>query len=164
MRLRAGMAELTANDPQRASHVAERARLYLTEHGSSFPGNRSTGILDVGEGTQEAFETFANDAPCPALDVGTGLCDLYSARPMTCRVFGPPVRTEPDSDADTECEESLAVCELCFTHATPEDVRACEMKVPHEEEEDLLEKLLASEPDCTGDTIVAFCLIPLTSS
>ena len=41
---------------------------------------------------QARFEDFANDAACPALDPATGRCDVYAWRPMTCRVFGPPVR------------------------------------------------------------------------
>ena len=38
----------------------------------------------------------------------TGHCELYESRPMTCRVFGPPVRSE----------DGLGVCELCFHGAT----------------------------------------------
>ena len=36
---------------------------------------------------------------------------------MTCRVFGPPVRSEG----------GLGVCELCFQGASEEAVAACEM-------------------------------------
>ena len=54
-----------------------------------------------------ALKTFANDEPCPVLDPETGNCELYESRPMTCRVFGPPVRSE----------DGLGVCELCFQGA-----------------------------------------------
>ena len=43
------------------------------------------------------------DGPCPALDPEAGTCDLYAARPITCRAFGPPVRCG---------EEAVGVCEL----------------------------------------------------
>ena len=33
----------------------------------------------------KAFADFGNDEPCPGLDPDTGGCDLYDARPMTCR-------------------------------------------------------------------------------
>ena len=65
------------------------------------------------------FDSFANDEPCAALDPLTGLCDLYSSRPVTCRVFGPPVRSE----------QGLGICELCYHGATPEEIAACEMPV-----------------------------------
>jgi Fe-S-cluster containining protein len=59
-----------------------------------FPGDPDTGLLDEGDEAEHRFETFANDEPCPMLDPQTGLCELYESRPMTCRVFGPPVRSE----------------------------------------------------------------------
>ena len=36
---------------------------------------------------------------------------------MTCRVFGPPVRSE----------DGLGVCELCFHGASEKEIAACEM-------------------------------------
>lgn len=150
MRLRNAMADLAAIDPARTEIIATRARLYLEEFAPSFPGNPKTGTLDSSEGGQQAFEDFANDAACPALDPQTGLCDVYAGRPMTCRVFGPPVRSQdPDSH-----ESGLSVCELCFTQATPEEIAAAEMQIPHTEEQALLDQLPA------GETIVAFCLLP----
>src|ERR1700676_3383397 len=68
LRLRSGMTEFTTADPLRASAVVERTRAYLAEFGPSFPGDRRTGILSTDEEAQEAFEDFANDAACPALD------------------------------------------------------------------------------------------------
>ena len=76
------------------------------------------------------FSDFANDEPCPALDPATGNCELYESRPMTCRVFGPPVR----------CEDGLGVCELCFQGATDKEIAACEMKPDPEDLESALLK------------------------
>jgi len=149
-RLRSAMAEMALTDPGRAETIAARARLYLEGFASSFPGDLETGILGEAEADQEAFEAFANEAACPALHPESGLCEVYAARPMTCRVFGPPVRSEnPDSG-----ESGLSVCELCFTQAAREEIAAAEMQVPHAEEQALLSQF------STGETIVAFCLIP----
>ena len=150
LRLRTAMAEIAGADPAQAETIAARARLYLEEFSPSFPGNPETGILGDTEADLEAFADFANDAACPALDPESGLCEVYAARPMTCRVFGPPVRSQNDDGS----EEGLSVCELCFTQATPEEIAAAEMQVPHAEEQALLDQLPADE------TIVAFCLLP----
>ncbi len=149
-RLRAGMAALRISDPDRATRVKTRAVAWLAKHGLDFPGNVETGILGTSEADELAFEDYANDTACPALEPESGLCDLYSARPMTCRVFGPPVRSGE--------EGGLAVCELCFTHAEPEEIAACEMLPPHQQEDALLQQLPPSQRDT--QTVVAFCLLP----
>ena len=154
-RLREGMQELAVRDPAQAQAVRERAEQYLRTYASSFPGDMQTGILGSSNADKEAFEDFANEAACPALDPQSGLCDLYTARPMTCRIFGPPVK----SLADEEMQEGLAVCELCFTEATEEEILAAEMHPPCEEEQALLQRLQATGKARDGETIVAWCLI-----
>jgi Fe-S-cluster containining protein len=160
LRLRAGMDALAEIQPSVAAAVMQRAQAYLEEYGPSFPGDPVTGILGASEDEQACFEDFANEAACPALDPATGLCDLYAARPMTCRVFGPPVRTASDSG-----DEAFSVCELCFTQATPEEIAAAEMHVPYVEEKHVEEALLAGTLEAgldapEGETIVAYCLVP----
>jgi Fe-S-cluster containining protein len=152
-RLRRGMQELVAHDPERAKMVRHRADEYVRNYAPSFPGDVVRGILDTSEEAKAAFEEFANEAACPALDPASGLCDLYAARPMTCRVFGPPV------SSTAEDEEGLAVCELCFTEATEEETIAAEMHPPHTEEQALLEMLQTAVALPRGETIVAWCLI-----
>jgi Fe-S-cluster containining protein len=76
--------------------------------------------------------------PCPALDPDTLTCDLYAWRPITCRTFGPPLHFRG---------ESLAVCELCFDGATPEQVAACEVEIgldPIDDSEITVAQLLCS--------------------
>ncbi len=146
-RLRVGMDALRASDPALAAEVQRRAAAWLDEHGRDFPGDGKTGILGTSVEDQERFEAFANDAACPALDPATGRCDVYAWRPMTCRVFGPPVRMA-EGDA-------LGCCELCFTGASENEIAACEMPVPHDLEAELLD-----EAGQTGETIVAFALLP----
>lgn len=137
---------MKTSDPAMFESLRHRATTWLNQHASSFPGDPATGILGTSEEDQARFEEFANDAPCPALNPDTGLCDVYTWRPMTCRVFGPPVRV-----ADGE---GLACCELCFIGATEDQIAACEMHPPH----DLEEELIAETKD-SGETIVAFALL-----
>ncbi|HEY2170429.1 MAG TPA: YkgJ family cysteine cluster protein [Candidatus Angelobacter sp.] len=149
-RLRNGLNDLESSDPKRAKRVRKRAQQAIKRLSPTFPGNPKTGILAEDEDAETAFADFANDEPCPALDPATGACDLYAARPMTCRTFGPPVRSGP--------EEGLAVCELCYHGATDEQIAECEM-VP--DLENLEEKLITQAEELTGksgNTIVAFCL------
>lgn len=148
-RLRDGMSSLRATNPAFAGEIERRARAWLAKYGLDFPGDSETGVLGTSDADQVSFEDFANDAACPALDPASGRCDVYAWRPMTCRVFGPPVRSVSDSGA-----EGLGHCELCFIGATPEQVAACEMPVPHELEAELLDEL-----DSQDETVVAFALL-----
>jgi Fe-S-cluster containining protein len=152
-RLRTGMKALRAAEPSTAQAIEGRARAWLATYSADFPGDSETGILGTTEEDRHRFEDFANDAPCPALDPATGLCGVYEWRPMTCRVFGPPIRMDAGDSGDDNAE-ALGHCELCFIGATPEEVAACEMPVPH----DLEAKLLDEIPD-KSETVVAFALL-----
>ena len=142
-RLKAGMDQLRADQPAIAAEIEFRTLDWLAQYGEDFPGELATGELSDVKEDRARFAVFADDAPCPALNPATGLCDLYEWRPMTCRVFGPPVRMG-EGDARGHCE-------LCFEGAAPEEVLACEMKIPHEMEASLLEEF--------SETVVAFALI-----
>jgi Fe-S-cluster containining protein len=147
-RLQQGMRELAASDPKRARAVQERARRSVERLSPDFPGNPATGLLDSSEEAEARFEDFANDEPCAALDPVTGLCDLYLARPVTCRVFGPPVRSQ----------QGLGVCELCYHGASEEEIAACEMPVdPDGLEAELLQEFEQASGR-QGRTLVAFAL------
>jgi len=146
-RLRRGLRELQRQHPERADAIRARARDSVARFANRFPGDVTTGLLYETEAAQSAFENFANDEPCPVLDPNTGLCELYDSRPMTCRVFGPPVRSE----------NGLGVCELCFQGATDVEIAACEMTPdPEDLESKLLKRLEKSGQQ--GNTTVAFCL------
>jgi Fe-S-cluster containining protein len=107
-RLREGLAELQTSDAARAARVRRRAH--------------------AAEGLDEE--------PCPVLDPETGACDLYSSRPLTCRVFGPPVQWGGDA---------VGVCELCFQGASDAEIAACAVELEIEDE--------------PGETSVALALI-----
>ena len=117
-RLRTGLQLLTASDPARAARLRARVAASLDRLAPAFPGDPATGILSEHDEATEAFEDFANDEPCPVLGPTTGTCDLYQHRPILCRTFGPPARTE---------EGHLAHCELCYTEATTDEIAACEL-------------------------------------
>jgi 8-oxo-dGTP pyrophosphatase MutT (NUDIX family)/Fe-S-cluster containining protein len=124
-RLREGLA---AADPQRAARILQRAGQALARY-----NNDAAAML-------RAADDDSEDAPCPVLDPDTGACDLYDARPLTCRTFGPPVRFE---------DGSLAVCELCFDGATEDQVAACEVEI---------DDALRAELEAEGDTTIALAL------
>jgi Fe-S-cluster containining protein len=136
-RLRRGLADLERSHPDRAALVRRRARESKERLERAYPGDTVERVL--------AEDDAADNEPCPALDPETNTCELYSYRPITCRIFGPPVRFDG---------QSLAVCELCFDGATPEEVAACEVEIDHERME---EELLAGFAD-RSDTIVAYAL------
>ena len=148
-RLRQGLTNLEQHMPETATRVRQRARDAVFRLSKEFPGDATTGLLDESPEAEQRFTEFANDEPCPALDPKTGLCDLYEARPMTCRVFGPPVRSE----------DGLGVCELCFQGATDQEIATCEMNADPDDLESSLLENLENASGIHGQTIVAFCLI-----
>jgi Fe-S-cluster containining protein len=150
-RLRDGLAELETRDPKRAARIRQRARQSVARIAADFPGDPVTGLPAEDQSSEQRFLDFANDEPCPVLDPETGACDLYASRPLTCRVFGPPVRSGP--------EGGLGVCELCFHGATPEQIAACEMQVDPDDLEPQLLQELEKSTGARGKTIVAFCLV-----
>jgi Fe-S-cluster containining protein len=146
LRLHQGMRTLRDAEPELAAVIERRARAWIEEHGPAFPGNLKTGALGRSDADRMRFEEFANEAACPALDPATGRCDVYAWRPMTCRVFGPPVRMGDG--------KALGHCELCFVGAGKEVVAACEMPVPNE-----LEAGLVDEIGVGRETVVAFAVL-----
>ncbi len=150
-RLRHGLEELAARDPLRAARVRARACESVSRLSATFPGDPATGLLDEGEAAEERFAEFADDEPCPALDPQSGTCDLYAYRPMTCRTFGPPVRSGP--------EGGLGVCELCYHGAGEAEIAACAVEPDPDGLEDALLDELEEATGRRGQTIVAFALL-----
>ena len=144
-RLRDGLNRLERSDAAKAVRLKKRISASRKKLCKGFPGNAATGVLDESDEAQERFDEFANDVPCPVLDPKTGTCDLYDSRPMTCRAFGPPIRTD----------EGLGVCELCFKGASAEEIAACEMEVDPDGIEAKLLEDLERRTGARGHTIVA---------
>lgn len=149
LRLRRGLAQLKKREPERAAAVVQRALVSWSRLRDGFPGDRETGILDEDDEAAQKFEEFANDEPCPVLDQVTGLCELYKSRPMTCRVFGPPVRSPG----------GLGVCELCFQGASEEEIAACEMVPDPDDLESRLLEQVEKRWKIRGNTIIAYALL-----
>ena len=148
LRLQDGLAHLDRTDPVRAARVRQRAHESWERVAPKFPGDVHTGVLGDDDEAAEEFEEFADYEPCPALDSDRGTCDVYAWRPITCRVFGPPVRSEG----------GLGVCELCYHVATPNEIAGCELKL---DEANRLQAELVEELETSGSkgkTIVAFAL------
>ena len=150
LRLNQGLAALSHEDPQRAARVRERAATSWARLAPQFPGNATTGALELDPSGDlvDAFEHFANYEPCPALDPEHGTCDLYASRPQTCRVFGPPIAAG----------EGYGVCELCFQSATPQEVAQAAIMPPSEERSRTLDEAAVAAGATPGATIVAFVL------
>lgn len=152
-RLRQGLTLLTAADPARAHRIGTRIASLLPRLLPHFPGDPSTGILHQDYESSPLFEdlldSIAEDEPCPVLDPGTGTCDLYAHRPILCRTFGPPMRT---------AEDNLATCELCFTHASTEEVAACELDPNLPKLQQQSDQAFNLQNNTQGETVIALAL------
>jgi Fe-S-cluster containining protein len=144
MRLQSGLAALEAEDPARAAAVRARAADYVAAIAPLYPGDTKTGeLMD-----EDRLPASMESVPCPALDPDSGACDLYEARPVTCRAFGPVTRVG---------EGTFAACELCYTGATDEQMADCAVDV----DPDGLEAQILSALETigvSGTTIVAYAL------
>jgi len=116
---------------------------------SDFPGNAGSGVLDEDETARDLFFERHERLPCPALDPDTGCCDLYEARPLSCRTFGPPVRLDG---------EPLPPCILCFAGAPAQTVEACRITLDLASAESPLVRLAETRTGRSGETLVAMVL------
>jgi Fe-S-cluster containining protein len=148
-RLREGLECLSTDEPARADRVRARVVASLQRLNPHFPGDITTGILSDDDAAHEAFDDFANDEPCPVLDPATGTCDLYSSRPILCRTFGPPARTE---------DGNLAHCELCYTQAEPYEIATCEIDPAIPGLEASSNEAFNHEHHLQGETLIAYAL------
>ena len=123
-RLRVAMAQL---DDATAQRVRLRAESYLAA---------------IRSYDREGLPENMDEVACPALDPVAGTCDLYDARPITCRTFGPAVKTT---------DGGIATCELCFVSATEEQIAACAVEIDRN----------SLELDASATTLVAFALLPV---
>jgi Fe-S-cluster containining protein len=151
IRLRKGLADLDAQDPERTGRIRRRALDAIARLSEDYPGDPVTGVLDEDDTDEAAkrWDDFGNAEPCPVLDPASGTCELYEFRPVICRTFGPALKSDGD----------LGHCELCFVGATEEQVIAAEMHPdPENLEAELLEELRKTTGAC-GETIIAFALV-----
>jgi len=140
---------LATADPGVAIRIRQRASEARTRLTQNFPGNAATGELFTEPHHEEDFDDFANDELCPVLDPITGTCDLYAARPIPCRTFGPPMPND---------EGGLAVCELCFVGAPESEVARCTVDAGFLDTETGVVAEHESRTGKHGLTVIAFAL------
>lgn len=148
-RLRRAWRQLAAHDPERATRIRLRAADSLARLASSFPGDPRSGLLSPDPQAEEEFASRHEGEPCPLLDPQTGACELYEARPVSCRTFGPPVRLG---------QEDLPPCGLCFQGASAGEIEACRVAMDPDGIEDAVLAELEAACGVAGETIVAFAL------
>lgn len=148
-RLRRALRELAAHDPSRAARIRLRASNSLERLAPSFPGDPRSGLLCPNAQAEEAFASRHEHEPCPLLDPKTGACELYEARPVSCRTFGPPVRLG---------REDLPPCRLCFQGASAGEIEACRVAMDPDGIEEAVLAELEAACGAVGETIVAFAL------
>jgi Fe-S-cluster containining protein len=143
LRLKRGLAELEISDPARAARIRGRAVDYVAAIADNYPGLVRGELFD-----EDVLPESMDDVACPALDPDSGLCDLYEARPVTCRTFGPVTRV---------ADGALAACELCYVGVAEEQMATCAVEIdPDGLEGGLLEDL--ARAGSSGMTIVACAL------
>jgi len=118
-RLRRGLAELRRREPERAAALVDRARRAVATLRPGFPGDPDTGRLDLDESRLDAFFERHGALACPALEPGSGRCELYAWRPVSCRTYGPPVRFGEDPSPP---------CRLCFVGAPVAEIERCRVE------------------------------------
>jgi Fe-S-cluster containining protein len=151
-RLREALKTLDQSDLQRVARLRARVAESLTRLTPLFPGDPITGILDEDYEDAPLFgdeDSIGDNEPCPVLDPTTGTCDLYAARPIVCRTFGPPMRT---------AEGDLATCELCYITATTEEIAACELDPTIPPQEAASNEAFNAAHHTHGETIIAYAL------
>jgi len=151
-RLRDGLAVLASVDAEKAERIRRRVADSLGRIVPLFPGDAPTGILDPDYEDAPLFadeDSVGDSEPCPVLDPATGTCDLYEARPIVCRTFGPPMRT---ADGD------LATCELCFITASTQEIAAAELDASIPAQEAASNEAFNQKRHVHGETIVAMAL------
>jgi len=158
VRLREALQALDQTDPEKSHRIKTRVAASLERLDPHFPGDRATGILRddyedsplfLDEILTSTGASLGDSEPCPVLDSVTGTCDLYEARPIVCRTFGPPMRT-PHGD--------LATCELCYIHATTEEIAACELDPAIPDLERQGNEAYNIAHNTHGETIIAYAL------
>ena len=100
----------------RAARVASRAD-------ASFPGDAVAGILDPGRSEEQdaAYFDALEHVACPLLELPSGRCAVYAARPVTCRTYGLAWK-EREAVVHPACPLNLAGATPAHTLETAVDV------------------------------------------
>jgi Fe-S-cluster containining protein len=148
-RLRRGIDQLEARDPERAEAVRRRGRGAAAALAQGYPGDPVNGRLDADAPTLDRFFARHAKLPCPALDPSSGRCDLYEHRPVSCRTYGPPSRF---------ADRSTPPCRLCFVDASHDEIEACRYEPDPEGIETAILGAMEEGSGREWETLIAFAL------
>jgi Fe-S-cluster containining protein len=148
-RLRLGWVDLRGRERGHAEAIRRRASEAVAALKDGFPGQFETGRLTHDEPALDRFFERHASMPCPALDPASRRCDLYAARPVACRTYGPPISFGG---------EASLPCRLCFQGAAAEIVRRCTLAPdPRGLEQTILARLGVAAGE-EWETLIAFAL------
>lgn len=108
--LRSAVAALP--EETRAAILARAARA-VERSAPAFPGDSAAGLLDPERtaDVEDAWLLAVRETACPALDLPSGRCAVYAARPTACRTHGLALASRG--------EVLLPACELNLPSAPP---------------------------------------------
>jgi len=149
-RLRRGWRDLRLRASERALAIRRRAREAAATLRGSFPGSG----VDAGRPARDerALDRLLRrhrSMPCPVLDPRSGRCELYAARPVACRTYGPPLLFEG---------EEAASCPLCFRGADRATIRRCRFEPDRDRLETAILTHMGVAPGEEWETLIAFAL------
>ena len=150
-RLRRGLSDLSRDDPERASQILDRVLHAARALVDGYPGDAVCGRLSGDVETLDRFFEHHGSLPCPVLDPATGRCDLYAARPVSCRTYGPPLRF---------FGENAPPCPLCFKEAPTAIVERCRFEPDPRGLEDAILSKMGVSPGDDWETLIPFALLP----
>jgi Fe-S-cluster containining protein len=148
-RLQKGWHDLRARDARRAGEIHRRAIRAVATLEDGFPGDFATGRPVEDERALDRFFARHASLPCPALDPDTERCDLYEARPVACRTYGPPIAFGA----------TFALpCRLCFRGAGADTLRRCRLEPDPEGREEAILARMGIAAGEEWETLIAFAL------
>ncbi len=114
---------VSALPESRRTRARERAALLVARSAASFPGDPVAGVLDPGRSEDEdaAFFDPLEHVACPLLELPSGRCAVYAARPVTCRTYGLAWR-EDQAVVHPACPLNLADATPAHTLETAVDI------------------------------------------
>lgn len=136
-------------EPARRQRIAARARKTIAAFRDGFPGDARTGRLVQDEAALDRFFELHRDAACPVLDPERGTCELYTDRPVACRIHGPPLLFG---------DERVPPCGHCFAGAPPAELEASRWQPDREGRERAILDEMGASPDESWHTLVAFAV------
>ena len=149
-RLRRGLSDLSRDDPERARRILDRALRAARALVDGYPGDAVRGGLSGDVDTLDRFFERHGSLPCPVLDPASGRCELYAARPVSCRTYGPPL---------SFLGESASPCPLCFKEAPTTIVERCRFEPDLRGLEDSILWKMGVSPGDEWETLIPFALL-----